>query len=434
MSESNNLGLPFLDAAQAQKHVTVNEALSRLDALVHLAVMSRVLATPPATPAQGDRYLVPVAATGSWASHIGKLAMWLEGAWNYVLPREGWRLWVSDEDALLSYNGTAWVAGGVPTSLQNMQFFGVNASADATNKLVVSSSASLFNHDGSGHQVKLNKNANTDTASILWQTGFSGRAEIGTTGDDDFHLKVSGDGASWFEALSVNRNTGVVSLPQGVGALPTFAPAANGLVPASGGGTVNFLRADGAWAAAGGGSGGATAMNYKTSTGRWHVNSLDTTTLTTSAGAANRIEIAPWQCPFDMTADQVGVLCSTLIASAQGKIVCYNADAEGRPSTLLFETATLDFGSVGFKSIAQNASFTRGSIYWLGLRSSSTATVNAHQPYCSPVLGFPAVPTTAATKLLRRTLTFATAAPATWGWVATEETAANVPAIFMRVA
>ena len=36
--------------------------------------------------------------------------------------------------------------------------------------------------------------------------------------------------------------------------LDTFTSALKGLAPASGGGTTNFLRADGTWAAAGGGS------------------------------------------------------------------------------------------------------------------------------------------------------------------------------------
>jgi Protein of unknown function (DUF2793) len=431
MSNSTNLGLPYLEAAQAQKHVTVNEALTRLDALVHLAVISRVVATPPVAPALGDRYLLPVSPAGVWATQGGKLAMWLDGAWNYAMPREGWQLWVSDENVALSYDGAAWVAGGVPTSLQNMQVVGINASADVTNKLVVASAATLFNHAGAGHQMKFNKNAATDTASLLWQTGFSGRAEIGTTGDDDFHLKVSGDGAAWLEALTVNRNTGVVSLPQGVSAFQNFGATEKGMVPASGGGTVNYLRADGAWTAPPVGSAGL--VSYKTSTGRWLTNSLDTTTLTTTAGAAGRMEIAPWSCPFDMAADQVGVLCSTAVAAAQAKIVCYNSDTDGRPNSLLFETAVLDLSTTGFKSLTQALSFVRGGLYWLGLRYSSSAAVNAHQPYNSPVLGFASPPTSAVNKVLRRVLTFATAAPTPWAWSATEETPGNVPAIFLRL-
>ncbi|HEV2652996.1 MAG TPA: terminase family protein, partial [Rhizomicrobium sp.] len=50
-------------------------------------------------------------------------------------------------------------------------------------------------------QVKLNKHASADTASLLYQTNYSGRAEMGLTGDDNFHVKVSPDGASWKSAL-----------------------------------------------------------------------------------------------------------------------------------------------------------------------------------------------------------------------------------------
>jgi hypothetical protein len=211
MSDSPLLTLPYLAAAQAQKHVTHNEALSMLDGLVHLAVISRVLTVPPSSPTDGDRYLVPVAATGVWATHIGQIALRMEGAWRYVTPREGWVLWVSNEDALLTYNGTAWVAGGVPTSLQNLSLLGVNATADATNKLSVNSSAILFNNIGSNIQLKFNKNTAADTASMVFQTGFSGRAEIGTTGDDNFHFKVSANGSAFNESIVITSGTGLVS-------------------------------------------------------------------------------------------------------------------------------------------------------------------------------------------------------------------------------
>ena len=70
--------------------------------------------------------------------------------------------------------------------------------------------ACLFNHAGAGHQVKVNKAAATDTGSFVFQTGFSGRAEFGLTGSDDFQIKVSGDGATWFNALQLERTSGRV--------------------------------------------------------------------------------------------------------------------------------------------------------------------------------------------------------------------------------
>ncbi len=211
MSDSPLLTLPYLAAAQAQKHVTHNEALSMLDGLVHLAVISRDVTVPPVSPANGDRYLIPAASTGAWTTHAGQIALRMEGAWRYVTPREGWILWVSNEDAALTYNGAAWVAGGVPTSLQNLTLLGVNATADATNKLSVNSSAILFNNIGSNIQLKFNKNSAIDTASMLFQTGFSGRAEIGTTGDDDFHFKVSANGSTFNESIVIVGGTGLAT-------------------------------------------------------------------------------------------------------------------------------------------------------------------------------------------------------------------------------
>jgi hypothetical protein len=219
MPDTTHLALPLMEAAQAQKHVTHNEALALLDGLVQLSVKSRVLATPPATPGDGDRYLVPASPTGAWVSHVGQIAINLAGVWRFTTPQEGWTSWVDDEDVQLSFNGSNWIAnssGGTPTSLQNLSLLGINATADATNKLAVNSDSILLSHAGNGTQVKLNKNLGSDTASLIYQTGFSGRAELGTTGDDNFHLKVSPNGTIWKEALNVSPNGHI-----GAGRAPT---------------------------------------------------------------------------------------------------------------------------------------------------------------------------------------------------------------------
>jgi Protein of unknown function (DUF2793) len=226
MSDSSKLQLPYLDAGQAQKHVTVNDALARLDVLVQLKAVSRVETVPPVSPIEGSCYLLPAAPTGAWAGQAGKLALRLSGAWVFLTPQEGFHLWVDDEDAFLLFNGTTWAGFGTPTVLQNLSLLGVNATADATNKLTVSSAASLFNHAGNGHQIKLNKNAAADTASFLFQTGFSGRAEIGTTADDAFHLKVSADGTSFTDMLVADASADHVALPRGARFAARTAPAA----------------------------------------------------------------------------------------------------------------------------------------------------------------------------------------------------------------
>ncbi|HCA27477.1 MAG TPA: hypothetical protein DEP05_07555 [Betaproteobacteria bacterium] len=195
VTDTPNLSLPYITAAQAQKHVTHNEALRALDVLAQLNILDRDLSTPPASPADGDRYIVAAMANGDWTGKEDQVAAWQDNAWRLYAPRQGWLAWIADEGIILSYDGSSWV--GVATgggSVNPVPLVGVNATADTTNRLSMNSPASLFNHEGAGHQQKINKATAGDTASQLYQTGFSGRAEIGLTGDDDFHLKVSPDG------------------------------------------------------------------------------------------------------------------------------------------------------------------------------------------------------------------------------------------------
>lgn len=108
MSDTTLLVLPLLDAAQAQKHVTVNEGLLRLDALVALSVIDRDLAAPPGSPSDSDRYIVAAGATGAWSGEDGNIAAYQDGAWNFYWPREGWLAWVADEARFLVYRSGAW--------------------------------------------------------------------------------------------------------------------------------------------------------------------------------------------------------------------------------------------------------------------------------------------------------------------------------------
>lgn len=85
------------------------------------------------------------------------------------------------------------------------------ATADDTNRLSVNSPAVLFNHAGAGIQVKVNKSDTGETASFLFQTGFSGRAEIGLVGDDDFQFKVSPDGSTFYSAITLDKDDGAAT-------------------------------------------------------------------------------------------------------------------------------------------------------------------------------------------------------------------------------
>ena len=210
MTTTPNLALPYIDAAQAQKHVTHNEAIRGLDALVQTAIVTRTLSAPPATPADGACYILAAAGTSGWTGYTtGTVAAWQDGIWVFYAPKTGWLAWVIDEATTVTFNGTAWVVFGPNAGLPQL---GVNTTADAVNKLAVKSPAVLFDNIGNGVQAKINKRAATDTASLLYQDNYSGRAEIGLAGDDNFHFKVSPDGATWKEALLLDRASGLATI------------------------------------------------------------------------------------------------------------------------------------------------------------------------------------------------------------------------------
>ena len=220
MDQTPNLELPFIMAAQAQKHITHNEALRILDAVVQLAVIARDLASPPGSPDDGARYIVAAGASGAWSGRSDDIAAWQDGAWVFFNPHPGWTAWVNAEAKLVAWNGSAWIAV-VEDSLNPISLVGINTTADTTNRLAVSSPATLLGHEGAGHQLKINKNAASDTASLLLQTGFSGRAEVGTCGNDDLHVKVSADGTTWREALIIDKDTAeVIATASSASAVP----------------------------------------------------------------------------------------------------------------------------------------------------------------------------------------------------------------------
>lgn len=110
MSRTANLSLPFLVAAQAQKHVTVNEGLLRLDALAQIHAESATTTTQPVSPIDEQLFVLPAGKSGDdWSAMAdGALAYYRDGAWEEITPREGWIAWLRDTDELRVYDGAAW--------------------------------------------------------------------------------------------------------------------------------------------------------------------------------------------------------------------------------------------------------------------------------------------------------------------------------------
>lgn len=195
------LALPFILPAQAQKHVTHNEALQRLDALVQPVVASSA-ASPPVAPEEGEIHWITTPADGPWSGRDGHLALFQDGVWIFITPKIGWAAVFLEEARLKLFDGADWVDQPLPAEAQ-VDRLGIAATPDSYNRLSIASPASLLNHAGDSHRLTINKAGTAETASMIFQSNWHGRAEMGLAGEDSFSLKVNGDATGWRQAIHV---------------------------------------------------------------------------------------------------------------------------------------------------------------------------------------------------------------------------------------
>ena len=306
---SARLGLPYLAAGQLQKHVTLNEALTRLDALIQTAVVSRTVSNQPADPAEGALYILPEAATGAeWEGHpADSLLRHERGGWLPILAPDGQLVVVLDSEEILIRRAGVWtpLSFGLPEEIQQITRLGVNTTADATNVVAVRANKALWTaleseSGGDGDlRFTFNKQTAGDVLSLLFQSGWGGRAELGLVGDDDLRLKVSPDGGAWHEALRIDRSTGRAWFGQGATRRETTVLTASGswtppawarwievvCVGGGGGGGAGLAGASGAVRHGGGGGGAGGVM-----TTLWPaVNLSGALTITVGAGGAGGV-------------------------------------------------------------------------------------------------------------------------------------------------
>jgi hypothetical protein len=231
MTDTPNLGLPFIEGSQAQKHVTHNEALRILDAAIQIAVLDLTHTSPPSSPAEGERHVVATGATGAWAGHANAIAAWQDGAWAFLAPKTGWCIWSIADDVMFVFDGTYWRdLRDLPVTLDNAVHVGINTTASSPNLLSVKSNAALLSSinaadGGSGDmRLQISKESVAKTASVFFSDAFSGRAEFGLVGSDAFKLKVSADGSAWAEAFTIDQSSGNLALPRGLALSGVIAP------------------------------------------------------------------------------------------------------------------------------------------------------------------------------------------------------------------
>ena len=234
---SARLALPYLAAGQMQKHVTLNTALTRLDALLQTAAVSRTTAMQPAEPADGDLYILPAEAEGpAWAGRSeGDLMRFEAGGWTAVPTPPGLVALVLDVPAVWVRGEAGWTPlGAVLGEAQGLERLGLGTTADAVNPLSAKLNAALFTARGVAEggdgdlRLTFNKAGAGDVLSLLFQSGYAACAELGLIGEDDLGLKTCDEAGVWRSVLRVERATGRAVFDQGAVRRQTVLMTADG--------------------------------------------------------------------------------------------------------------------------------------------------------------------------------------------------------------
>lgn len=212
MTDTPRLALPAIEAAQAQKHVTHNEALVLLDALTQLTVESRALGAPPGSPIEGACYIPASGATGAWSGWSGQIALYSGGGWLRIVPVSGLKAWVKAERLTVTYEDGDWRDGIALTA------HGGRVTLRAKEEEVTLTGAYVETADAAFIP---------DRAVVL---GVSSRTTLAVAGATSYSVGIAGDATKFGDLLGValgSTNVGVIG-PTGFYADTKVRVTANG--------------------------------------------------------------------------------------------------------------------------------------------------------------------------------------------------------------
>ncbi|MEP7350531.1 MAG: DUF2793 domain-containing protein [Sphingorhabdus sp.] len=109
--QTSHHSLPYIAVSQALKEITHNEALLRIDALLHPVIESALSVPPVVVLADaGKCWLVTQDATGEWQGEDNKIAIWTGGSWRFQAATPGMRIRNRQNGTDISWSGTIWVS------------------------------------------------------------------------------------------------------------------------------------------------------------------------------------------------------------------------------------------------------------------------------------------------------------------------------------
>jgi len=116
MSATPRLKLPYITPGQAQKDLSHNEALRRIDMLVAPAVETPPVNEPPANAAPGECYIVGAEPSGDWDGRANSLAGYSDSGWRFIDPEEGVSVFVKSAGIPATFRDGSWEVGALKAS------------------------------------------------------------------------------------------------------------------------------------------------------------------------------------------------------------------------------------------------------------------------------------------------------------------------------
>jgi len=229
MSETSaRLNLPYIQPSQAQKHVTHNEAIRQLDALVQMAAQSDSETSPPEKVSHSECYIIPENASGEWAGHETELAVYENQGWIYYVPKAGWVAYVQALNALKVFDGSKWRSIETGDNAKELTFSN-GPSLTQARRFAVATSEALWTTDEKdttskgGHIQILNKSSRDADLGFVFQREYQTTALLGQFGSKHFRLTTASSPNTFRGALVIDPQTATVSQPF----LPRFSAYTN---------------------------------------------------------------------------------------------------------------------------------------------------------------------------------------------------------------
>jgi hypothetical protein len=165
------------------------------------------------------------------------------------------------DDANFAATVTTALAGKQPLDADLSTLAGAGNSATLAATTASFTTADETKLDGIEALADVTDATNVNAAGAVMESDYNANTILAATTDNlPVPLTV---GASTFLGRKATGNISAMSAAEATALLNAFSSTLKGLVPLSGGGTTNFLRADGTWAAPAGGGGGSAPAEVR---------------------------------------------------------------------------------------------------------------------------------------------------------------------------